>query len=267
VLCVTANVAVRAAEPRRLTSDGKFKLELQFVEEGEAIVYSLEEKPTVWSSMRLRLADGIASRVNEESGQSQFATSFSRDGRRYAYLQNTGNLHIVLVVRDTVRNTTVTHDPAKDFAGVRSPTMAPDGSRVVFAFAEKAGAQQLYSFDPESGNRVALTDEPCFDADPSYSPDGRFVAFSSTRDDNFEIYTLALSSGVVTRITEHPSFDAHPAWSPDGRRIAFCSLRDGNYEVYVMNADGSDVRRVTDHPERDDYPSWHPDGKHLAIVS
>jgi TolB protein len=267
LLCLLTCTQLSAAEPRRLTSDGKFKLEVQFIGDGQELVYTLEEKPTVHSSMRLRLSDGAIARVNDETGQSQASTTFSRDGRRYAYLQNNGNLHVVLVMRDAVRNTTVTHDPGKGFAGARSPTMAPDGSRVVFAFAEQGGSQQLFSIDPQSGNHVALTDSAGFDADPCFSPDGKSVVFASTRDDNFEIYTLVLQTGLMHRLTEHPSLDMHPAWSPDGRQIAFTSLRDGNYEVYVMGADGSNVRRVTHHPERDDYAAWHPDGRRLAIVS
>jgi TolB protein len=102
-----------------------------------------------------------------------------------------------------------------------------------------------------------------------WSPDGRRIAFSSSRDGspraqnptawNEEIYLLALEKSVVTRITRLPGNDHWPStWSPDGTHIAFTSDRcGGNSEIYVTDTRGSRVLNATHHPALDLFPFWH----------
>jgi TolB protein len=103
---------------------------------------------------------------------------------------------------------------------------------------------------------------------PMTNPDGpKQIVFGSTRDGNFELYSMKFDGTDVVRLTENRFQDVRPKFSPDGKHIAFVSTRAGNHEVYIMNSDGSDIRRVTRHEERDDYPVWHPDGRQLVVVS
>ena len=87
---------------------------------------------------------------------------------------------------------------------------------------------------------------------PSWSPDGKRIAFVSTRDGwgNSNIYVMDADGSNQQRLTDGPNGDRYPSWSPDGQRIAFASIRDGNVmpEIYVMNADGSNQRRLTRTP-------------------
>ena len=103
------------------------------------------------------------------------------------------------------------------------------------------------------------------------------IAFSSTRDGNYEIYTMNPDGSQQTRLTHdqpadvsptNPRFDLAPSWSPDGTKIAFETSRDGTArEIYVMNADGSNPTRLTHDPSFDLYPTWSPDGEKIAFVS
>ena len=124
-----------------------------------------------------------------------------------------------------------------------SPSVSPDGSRVVFVTSRH-----------ESG--------------------GWFL-FRGTR--NLEIATSALGGSDYRRLTDHKTLDTNPVWSPDGRRIAFISQRaldiDGEYnsfpEIYTMAADGSDMRAVTPPliNATQDPPVWSPDGRRIAFVA
>ena len=83
---------------------------------------------------------------------------------------------------------------------------------------------------------------------PSWSPDGQWIAYSSTKDDNQEIYVVRPDGSEKKRLTSDPAIDAHPAWSPDGKKIAFATSRWGDLELAVMNADGSELVRLTKSP-------------------
>jgi Tol biopolymer transport system component len=102
---------------------------------------------------------------------------------------------------------------------------------------------------------------------PSWSPDGRLIAFTSFRHGLGDIYVVGADGRGERRLTTHAAHDDQSAWSPDGSMIAFISSRDGNPELYVMNADGSGQRRVTSSPGREYYPTWSPDGKRIAFQS
>ena len=87
-------------------------------------------------------------------------------------------------------------------------------------------------------------------SDPTWSPDGRTIAFAGMDDDdNTDVYVVGADGLGEQRLTRHPGVDANPAWSPDGRKIAF-TRRVGDYvppgktHIYVMNADGSGQRRL-----------------------
>jgi Tol biopolymer transport system component len=105
-------------------------------------------------------------------------------------------------------------------------------------------------------------------ADPSWSPDGRTIAFVRRDFRSNAVYVVRPDGGSGRRrLTWAPVDYAAPAWSPDGRRIAFVGTLDGNFEIYVMNADGRRRRNLTLHPGYDGDPTWSPDGRRIAFVS
>jgi Tol biopolymer transport system component len=105
------------------------------------------------------------------------------------------------------------------------------------------------------------------DWDPSWSPDGRRLLWSSLRDLNLELYVSNVDGSDPTRLTSTGARDWFGSWSPDGKRIAFTSDRAGSEDIYVMNADGSDLRQITTHEAYDIHPAWSLDGETLLFVS
>ena len=80
----------------------------------------------------------------------------------------------------------------------------------------------------DGSGQTRLTDNQAGASDPSWSPDGRRIAFVSYRDGNREIYVMNADGSGQTRLTDNPAWDISPSWSSDGTRIAFYSDRDGN---------------------------------------
>ena len=145
-------------------------------------------------------------------------------------------------------------------------------ARIAFS-SHRDGNSEIYVMDADGGNLQRLTNNPDRDFHPSWSPDGKRIAFMSDRDGHvnahgfpsYEIYVMDVDGGNPQNLTNDPNNDASPAWSPDGKRIVFTSKRDGNYEIYVMDADGGNLQRFTNNRMADEDPSWSPDGKRIVF--
>ena len=129
----------------------------------------------------------------------------------------------------------------------------------------------IFTYAVDTGKVTNVTNSPAFDADPSFSPDGKQILFDSDRDGNQEIYAVNIDGTSLRRLTFDPAGDNHPAFSPDGTQIVFTSGRDSeNADVFIMNADGSDPINITKWDKSNETAgvgSWSPDGTKIAFFS
>jgi serine/threonine protein kinase len=127
---------------------------------------------------------------------------------------------------------------------------------------------------------VPLTSMHGFETHPTFSPDGRQVAFAweGEKGDNFDIYLKMIGSSEVRRLTTDPAPDFVPSWSPDGRQIAFVRTQPGcwtfpyrrsNYlcpgTIHLVSPVGGSDRKLSDFPVSAGL-SWSPDGRWLAAA-
>ena len=101
----------------------------------------------------------------------------------------------------------------------------------------------------------------------SWSPDGRWIAFESSKESFRDLYRMDADGKNVRRLTDDREGNFEPEVSPDGRWIAFVSSRDGDAELYVMPAAGGPARRLTAFHRDDWSPRWSPDGRRIAFLS
>ena len=195
---------------------------------------------------------------------------WSPDGQWLAFTRHEGAT-IFLFVRSAdgkiERRLTTHNNPEFD------ADWSPDGKRLVLAYDKSSPNQgdidvNIMNVDGSDFKPLAGTDGKLSHEEwPSWSPDGNWIAYSSTRDDNQELYVVKPDGSQRKRLTTDLGIDAHPAWSPDSKRIVFATSRWGDMELAVMNADGTGLTRLTESPGLDDYPRWSPDGKRIAFAS
>ena len=102
---------------------------------------------------------------------------------------------------------------------------------------------------------------------PSWSPDGKLLAYVSFESDRPRIFIQNLATGSREHVADFPGLNGAPAFSPDGQHLAMTLSKDGNPEIYVMHLDSRRLRRVTRNAGIDTEPSWSPDGQTLVFTS
>ena len=147
-------------------------------------------------------------------------------------------------------------------------TWSPDSQSIAFAsFREAPG---IYIMDANGGNQRRLANQPQSGRTPSWSPDGKQIAFSDIilgghQDPLFggtrDIYTVNVDGSQLRRRTRHPSMDIFPDWSPDGRSIVYYSRWNQKTDIYLIKGGlGRHAGRLTRHPAKDRDPTWVPTG-------
>jgi Tol biopolymer transport system component len=91
----------------------------------------------------------------------------------------------------------------------------------------------IFIADADGSNPRPLLPHPALDYNPSFSPDGRWIVFTSTRNGSADLYRIQVDGSGIERLTSDPSFDDQGALSPDGRSLAFVSSRTGQADIWV----------------------------------
>lgn len=149
-----------------------------------------------------------------------------------------------------------------------TPAVSPDGTRIAFS-SRRNGYWNLHLLHLSNGSVQPLTDSFAYEGSPSWSPDGKWLAYETYLDNNLEIMILSVEDpqSPPIRITNHQAADYAPAWSPRGRQIAFISQRSGEPEVWLVDLD-ENLNRFTNisanSSRQEKHPAWSPDGRYLV---
>jgi hypothetical protein len=180
--------------------------------------------------------------------------TFSPDGQRFAFIvYNDGNNEIT-ILRTSDGEIEKQFRPG-DLGAIYNVAWSPNGREIVVS-GSKGGVSDLYLVDVQTGSVRQLTNDRFGDLHPTFSPDGRTIAFATDRGPitNFQaltfselqLATLDVASG---QVTVHRAFGhgkhINPQFSPDGRNIFFVSDQDGISDVYRLHLPSSEIFRIT----------------------
>jgi len=118
------------------------------------------------------------------------------------------------------------------------PAWDRDGKRAVYGHLHSRWATKVVSeiwiarIDASWSRQLTLTDALC--VEPSWSPDGREIAFSCDRDGSFDIYVVDVETRELTKVVDGDSADTDPVFSPDGKHLAFVSRRSGSEQLWLL---------------------------------
>lgn len=149
-----------------------------------------------------------------------------------------------------------------------------------FAFASmRSGVPQIYIVNQDLTGLTPLTNMEEGACQPTWSPDGSQIVFTSpcrARGDFYEtaykdssLYIMNADGSGQKPLTPIPGSDFDPAWSPDGKRIAFTSLRDGNKDIYVLTIESGAIVRLTTvsgDVQENSQPAWSPFGNQIVYT-
>ncbi|MGB6331965.1 MAG: hypothetical protein WBF41_09360 [Candidatus Sulfotelmatobacter sp.] len=217
------------------------------------VLYSTLETVAIASSDR-RVVYGAASHFE--------APNWSRDGTNFLFNQEGHILQLPVAggTPTTIDTGTATH--CNNDHGI-----SPDDTLLAISDQSQSDHQSSVYVVPIGGGAPRRVTQNS----PSYwhgwSPDGKTLAFVGRRNDDFDIYTIAVTGGDETRLTTAKGLDDGPEYSPDGQYIYFNSERTGRMQIWRMRADGSAQEQITFDEFNNWFPHISPDGKWMVFLS
>jgi Tol biopolymer transport system component len=219
-------------------------------------------------------------------GDLNVGPSISPDGKLVAFLSERSLFSIDLFVADVAtgkvirRLTKTATDPHYSSLQFIHSAGAWDAEsrRIAIATVTK-GRPALAVFDVENGREEREIQVDGVDEifNPTWSPDGRTIAFTGMSRGLTDLYALDLNTSTLKALTKDAYADLQPAWSPDGRRIAFATdrftsnldaLQIGAYRLAVLDLDSSRIAAVENSALGKAFnPQWAPDGRALYFIS
>ena len=145
----------------------------------------------------------------------------------------------------------------------------------------------IFTANPDGSNVHQLTKTPGYDAEATFSTDGKKIIFTSLRNGDLDIYSMDANGKHVKQLTHELGYDGGPFYSPDGKWIVYRAhhpkpgqetddylsllkqnlIRPTYLELWLMKADGSDKKQITDLGAASFAPSFFPDGKRIIFSS
>ena len=208
-------------------------------------------------------ADGSRRRAVTKNGRINLFPAWSSDGGALLYTSyRSGRSDLWTVSRGSRPGGRLIDLPNEKYRGIFGPT---DG-QVTIVMNENGNTDLFLGREDGRGLR-RLTRSRAIDVSPSWSPDGRRLAFASDRAGSLQVYLRDMSTDEVQRLTFKGAYNSSPAWSPTGEWIAYAARTGTNFDLYLIDPETGYTTPLMIHPRSDETPIWSPDGRKIAFTS
>ena len=255
---------------RQLTLEGQRSGEAYFRADGKALLFQSEREPgnPFYQIYWLDLTSGDTRRVSPGTGKTTCAFFQSNTGR--------------------ILFSSTHHDPESAQKQKAELEFRASGQTRRYSW-DYDPQYEIYSAREDGTDLRRLTQTEGYDAEASFSPDGKLIVFSSTRsayplerlsaedrarfdkDPAYfaDLYVMNADGTDVRRITQAPGYDGGPFFSPDGQRVLWRRFDSHgmNADLFSAKVDGSDVRQITNFGCMSWAPFYHPSGRYLIFTS
>ncbi len=145
----------------------------------------------------------------------------------------------------------------------------------IYLTLSQGGAPDIFRMTLNGKKLKRITRGPAgaMNVEPSVSPDGRQIAFSSNRSGGPKIYIMNVDGTRVRPVTFAGRYNSTPVWSPDGRKLAFAGQSGKHFDIFQINVDGKGMIRLTSARKKNgrrasnEFPTYSPDGRQIMFVS
>jgi TolB protein len=282
------SMRVHDVSRRRVTSTADFPLtatglgrdwRMAVHSASDSAVAIITEGPRGIAATRIAYVRGQTIRVVDSDGANDVqvpadsnATSpaWSPDGTRLTYNTYGANARIMMTDLTTGRDRVI--QPKVRNSSPTTPIFSRDGNSILFARSDDDSRSRLYRVQLGGGDPVLIEEGRGISSSPTFSPDGRRIAFMTDRVGHNEVYIIDADGTNPVWITQiagdlnESSYRGEPDWSSDGVTVALQSRLAGSFQIMTVNMRDNVATRLTDVGENQS-PSWAPDGRHLVFTS